>query len=547
MNQSELAELAAAAAADPDGVDLGAGSSSILARVVRSLTERDTSSKIMLSALTALCNLATTRSRRRRRLIMSAIEGGVDGAFEARLAAYAKKAHGARRRHHELLLLLLIRLRSYNLRAHEWLEMVGNRVPLAVEVIGSLVRVSTYGTGETLNVLRLVHGLTKPETYLMIGVLDDDVSQRIDRLVLALTGSGTTKTLLNDAVASYSRHFSPQCSPSPSAFITPTQHQCASEMMRAVKNLYLYAEKDTVALRQHLLVSTRLARGMLLPYIEDCALLSPSIALREHEAKCFVEDPLLEDGLLLAFRILALLSFRMPRGFVFEEAAGDRATTALMTNASDFCRSNPRTVAAALFFNTNADSFNEAACQDAGSRISALESLLAAHTVDEVQTLHSIFALERSWLPVSRDNKSYAIILKCLQVSAARDDSAGNVEVDYNLSTFGEWLRERENGAETKAAGSSGAPKHFLCAINRHIMKEPVLTPDGVHFEKATIIHWLEEQGSVCPITHNPLTLRDLKPDRELARTIALFHVQKSMGRVKECSEEKRLDDVYDF
>lgn len=54
------------------------------------------------------------------------------------------------------------------------------------------------------------------------------------------------------------------------------------------------------------------------------------------------------------------------------------------------------------------------------------------------------------------------------------------------------------------------------CAINGHVLKEPVRSPYGQVFERATIELWLTTRGSICPITNQPLTLADLKPADDL-------------------------------
>lgn len=49
----------------------------------------------------------------------------------------------------------------------------------------------------------------------------------------------------------------------------------------------------------------------------------------------------------------------------------------------------------------------------------------------------------------------------------------------------------------------SSIPEEFLCAINGHIMKDPVRSSrSGLVFEKATIQIWLQTRGQICPITH---------------------------------------------
>jgi len=76
---------------------------------------------------------------------------------------------------------------------------------------------------------------------------------------------------------------------------------------------------------------------------------------------------------------------------------------------------------------------------------------------------------------------------------------------------------------------SHGVPEEFACAINGHLMKDPVVTPRGNRFERATILLWLKSQGSVCPITGQPLTVEDVKPDKELKTRIMRHHIQKAV------------------
>jgi hypothetical protein len=63
----------------------------------------------------------------------------------------------------------------------------------------------------------------------------------------------------------------------------------------------------------------------------------------------------------------------------------------------------------------------------------------------------------------------------------------------------------------------SGRLQEFLCAINGHVMKEPVKArTTGLVFECATIELWLSTRGAVCPITNTQLLRTDLTPDDDL-------------------------------
>lgn len=91
----------------------------------------------------------------------------------------------------------------------------------------------------------------------------------------------------------------------------------------------------------------------------------------------------------------------------------------------------------------------------------------------------------------------------------------------------------------------SSIPEEFLCAINGHVMKDPVRsTRSGLVFEKATIQIWLQTRGQVCPITHEALSLDELVPDTELKKRIMRYHIQQTRPTVKPRADN---DDLYDF
>jgi len=77
---------------------------------------------------------------------------------------------------------------------------------------------------------------------------------------------------------------------------------------------------------------------------------------------------------------------------------------------------------------------------------------------------------------------------------------------------------------------NNGVPEELACAINGHLMKDPVRSPSGLVFEKATILLWLTRNGSVCPITGGPLAADELTPDNEARKKIMRRHISKSMG-----------------
>jgi hypothetical protein len=119
-------------------------------------------------------------------------------------------------------------------------------------------------------------------------------------------------------------------------------------------------------------------------------------------------------------------------------------------------------------------------------------------------------------------------------------------------------------GAGELAGGDDGgadtAPERFRCAINGHVMKEPVRSPHGQTFERATIEQWLMRQGSICPFTGNELQKSQLVRAEDLESEIAVFHVRRAMaasaqvGAVgssgtgpRAADDDDDDDDLYDF
>lgn len=88
-------------------------------------------------------------------------------------------------------------------------------------------------------------------------------------------------------------------------------------------------------------------------------------------------------------------------------------------------------------------------------------------------------------------------------------------------------------------------PVDFVCAINGHVLHNPLRSPYGHVFEKDTIIRWLDENGNTCPITGKPLKPEDLKQDPELEKSINQWQIQRLM-KMNVIKVDKE-DDLYSF
>jgi len=64
-------------------------------------------------------------------------------------------------------------------------------------------------------------------------------------------------------------------------------------------------------------------------------------------------------------------------------------------------------------------------------------------------------------------------------------------------------------------------PEYFCCKITFEIMKDPVLTPYGIGYEKSVIVEHFKKNGNFDPVTRRPITV--LVPNVSLLRAIQTF------------------------
>lgn len=104
---------------------------------------------------------------------------------------------------------------------------------------------------------------------------------------------------------------------------------------------------------------------------------------------------------------------------------------------------------------------------------------------------------------------------------------AGLGYLGYNLFSGDE--KEGEKNEDKKARPQKvktmkgdEVPDSFICPISGEIMKDPVITPSGVSYDRANIEAWLKKK-EIDPLTKKPLTVNDLVPNRGLKEAIEQF------------------------
>ncbi|KAL3917516.1 MAG: hypothetical protein SGILL_004676 [Bacillariaceae sp.] len=78
-------------------------------------------------------------------------------------------------------------------------------------------------------------------------------------------------------------------------------------------------------------------------------------------------------------------------------------------------------------------------------------------------------------------------------------------------------------------------PSRFICPLTQECMKDPVMTKQGVNFERKAILKWLDSAAEeLCPVTHTPLYRRMLVSDSKLQWEIAQWQMKHGTVEIVE-------------
>ncbi|KAJ1451224.1 ankyrin repeat-containing domain protein [Pelagophyceae sp. CCMP2097] len=87
------------------------------------------------------------------------------------------------------------------------------------------------------------------------------------------------------------------------------------------------------------------------------------------------------------------------------------------------------------------------------------------------------------------------------------------------------WTPSKRRGADAP----SDIPADFLCEISQRLLSDPYRTPYGNVYESKVIRAWFAKNGSICPLTGQPLVVSELTADVDLKARIDAWNLQKSM------------------
>ena len=473
----------------------------------------------------------------------------------------------------EHVLVLLMRVTDYKLTASAVHEFAEHNTQFAIQLLlAILLKEPPYEFELKCNCISGLLGFTQPQAFFGAGEKIEEHSctkftEKVDfmlNLMLRLQVVQLVSDVLSDAIAA-------------SETVTPLVQRAANNVMRTIMNIFKFCSKEATQWRQHILLSTTFLDGTIMMYVQ-----SQAAAL--HEA-ITANPPRVAGELLqslnLSFVFGAFATYHMEESSeevrVFCTFFHDLFQLSIRPIVSDARLSGQVMVMyiSLLHFMCNVDAMADTdfPMDDLLPELSssALRATVDAFIKREVgccglpvtQAWYQQFRRNTADTLVAQDSATYQFIDKSFSDVIAQL-TAQQVPVVATKPTSTRLLGEmpalkpeKKNKISiakaaapiqhkiqpgTKADNVEGVDPDLLCALTGCVMKNPVSSPYGHTFEKEAILSWLEQNGSVCPITGKPLTAAQLKPNEAVASKVLQQMVRQTMA-----TQPAADDDMYNF
>jgi len=475
----------------------------------------------------------------------------------------------------EHVLVLLMRCMGYKLKAAQVHEFAEGNTQFAVQLLlAILLKEPPYEFELRCNCISGLLGFTQPQAFFQatdqIELQScDKFNEKVD-FIMNLMLRLQAVTVVNDVITA-------QMIESPT--VPKTCHLATCNMMRCIMNIFQFASKGAAQWRQHILLSTSFVDNTALLYLQlQTKTLEKQLTASLTQPKL---SPEIVPGMTLAIKFMAFATFHMGRHA--------QCLRPLCAFAHDLLRlpirlcltNDARTVApfAALYaqlfhFLTNMDALASdegivESPEDLLPELTAAElkrtitGFLKAEVGTHIATFHQRFAAVDNDALVAHDCQSFqtidAIFTELKAASPAASPTAPEPvaktllgeapalqkkpAAEKQAAPIEKPVEIKQNFVKPVQAPAAAGTNKYACALNGHTMKVPVQSPYGHNFEKETIEQWIKQQGSVCPITGKPLSLDDLKPNKELQNEIMKQIISQSFGATNQEDEM----DLYDF
>jgi hypothetical protein len=103
--------------------------------------------------------------------------------------------------------------------------------------------------------------------------------------------------------------------------------------------------------------------------------------------------------------------------------------------------------------------------------------------------------------------------------------------------------------AQLKSVGFAAVPpSRFICPLTQKCMKDPVMTKQGVNFERKAILKWLDSAGEeLCPVTHTPLYRRMLVSNSKLQWEIVQWHMKNGTVEIENDAGDETVSSITSY
>lgn len=476
----------------------------------------------------------------------------------------------------EHVLVLLMRVMDYKLKAAAVHEFAEHNTQFAIQLLlAILLKEPPYEFDLRCNCISGLLGFTQPQAFFGPGERIEEhrctnFTEKVDfmlNLMLRLQAIQVVSDVLGDAIAS--------------AETVPLHVQGAvNNTMRTIMNIFKFSSKEATQWRQHILLSTTFLDGTVMMYAQ-------SLAAALHEAMS-APTPRIAGELLhslnLAFLFGAFATYHMDEASqevrIFCTFFHDLFQLSIRPVVSDARVSGQLMVMYTnlLHFMCNVDAMGEEPSYSSEGLLPELSSAALRTTVETflkkevggcglpfTQAWYQQFRRATADTLIAQDSVTFQCIDRCFlgmiqQMAAQQAPVAAPPVAAGGKRLLGEMPSlkpEKKNKISIDKAAApvrhkmkpsakqdsvEGVDADLLCALTGTVMKNPVSSPYGQTFEKEAIMNWLDQNGSVCPITGRPLTAAQLKPNAAVATKIMQQMVRQSMA-----TQQVAEDDMYQF
>ena len=489
----------------------------------------------------------------------------------------------------EHVLVLLMRVCQYKFKAAAVNEFAEGNTQFGVQLLlAILLKEPPYEFELRCNCISGLLGFTQPQAFFSAGDSIEfnsctSFSEKVD-FILSLMMRLASIQVVNDVIT-------PQLLEYPT--VQPIVHLAITNTMRCVMNIFQFATQGATQWRQHILLSTSFVDGCTILYLQSqIRSLESLLTISMSQASPSLPPEML-PGITLALKFMGFATFHMgqhvkgirpccafihdlltlPIGAFIGDATLGKQFLSLFTqlfhlmanidalagdDVGDADELIPELYSATLkeslrkFANNEIAAGGGQALEQWHNKFYAVDTdALVSHDSVTFQQIDEVFISVKQQrggappapAPAQAQTTDSKRLLGDMPTVGKSSTHGQKKKLDEAVHIQQNFVAPKGLAAAVSATSSHAVNGEFVCALNGHTMKCPVTSPYGHTFEKETIEQWIRQQGSICPITGKPLSLSDLKVNRELQNKIMHAVVAQTMQQ----ENQEDAVDLYDF